>query len=171
MGAQRLKEVLGRVRRRLAGSAGADGIDRDLLMRFVHQRDEAAFARLVERHAPLVLGVGRRVLRNEDEALDVFQATFFILARKAAGAAWEQSVAGWLYRVAYRLALRARSQVARRREIEHRAGIALAREGTASECPQFHAALDEELNALADHYRTPLVLCYLEGKTRDQGAR
>src|SRR5437867_4381288 len=83
--------------------------DQDLLDRFARHRDEAAFADLVRRHGPMVLGVCRRVLRHEQDAEDVFQAAFLVLVRKAESIRRQESVGGWLYRVAYRLALRARA--------------------------------------------------------------
>ncbi len=154
----------------LAPAGAGEGTDSQLVERFVRQRDEAAFASLVRRHGPLVLGVGRRVLRHDQDAEDVFQATFLLLARHAASRRWQASIAGWLYCVAYRLAMRLGKQSVRRREVERTAG---SRSATAAS--EDHSALcrvlDEELQRLADEYREPIVLCYLEGKTRDEAAR
>jgi hypothetical protein len=94
--------------------------DRELLERFAVGHEETAFATLVRRHGRMVLGVCRRVLQQEQDAEDAFQATFLILARKAAAPFWQESVAGWLYRVASRVAVRARRQAARRRDRERR---------------------------------------------------
>ncbi len=79
--------------------------DAILLEQFVSRREEAAFDALVRRHGPVVERVCRRVLRNEHDIEDVLQATFLVLARKAAGMPWRESVAGWLCAVAHRLAL------------------------------------------------------------------
>ncbi len=166
--AGRLLNDLLRHFRRLA-PPGGEATDRHLMERFVRQRDEAAFVALVERHGPLVLGVGRRVLRHHQDAEDVLQATFLLLARHAASRRWQASIAGWLYCVAHRLALRAGAQGARRREVERAAGSAAGARGEG--CPELYAALDEELQRLSDQLREPLVLCYLEGRTRDQAAR
>jgi RNA polymerase sigma factor (sigma-70 family) len=84
------------------------------LQRFVDARDETAFAALVHRYGPLVLGVCRRVLRHEQDAEDAFQATFMVLARKAASISRHASTGGWLYRVAYRLATKLKSRKVRR---------------------------------------------------------
>src|ERR1051326_3042091 len=78
-----------------------------LLERFVRHRDEEAFAALVARHAPMVFGVCRRILRDSHAAEDALQATFVVLARKAASVRWRDSAAGWLYQTAYHLAVRA----------------------------------------------------------------
>src|SRR5262245_15319003 len=91
-----------------------DATDRQLLERFATQQDQAAFATLARRHAALVRRVCRRVLRNEQDAEDVSQTTFLVLARKAL-LPWQPSVGPWLSAVAYRLALNARS-ARRRRE-------------------------------------------------------
>src|SRR5436190_7109258 len=91
-----------------------DGTDAHLLAQFVKERDEEAFATLMGRHGPMVLGVGRRVLRGRQDADDVFQATFLVLVRKAASLRRPESLGNWLYGVAYRIALRARAAAARR---------------------------------------------------------
>src|SRR3954468_11284311 len=98
--------------RHLHGVAGARAFagvaDGGVLERYVASGDEAAFAELVYRHGPLVLGVCRRVLGNVHDAEDCFQATFLVLARKAGSIGKRDSVASWLYGVAHRIALRAR---------------------------------------------------------------
>src|SRR6516225_6619361 len=91
--------------------------DGQLLARFVASQDEAAFAALVRRHGPMVLGVCRRLLRHAQDAEDCFQATFLVLARKAS-VVKRESVGSWLYAVAYRTALEARAVNARRRRRE-----------------------------------------------------
>src|SRR5437763_1070580 len=78
--------------------------DRELLERFAREGDETAFEVLVRRHGPMVLGVCRRILGNDADADDAFQATFLVLAKKAGATAWQDSVAGWLHRTAYQLA-------------------------------------------------------------------
>src|SRR5690349_12041784 len=92
--------------------------DAVLLQRFVSRRDEAAFAALLSRHGPMVLGVCRRILRNEHEAEDAFQATFLLLARKASDLRHPKTLAAWLYGAARRLALKAQLSEMRRRQRE-----------------------------------------------------
>src|SRR5947209_20429021 len=96
--------------------------DSRLLEQFIHRRDEAAFATLMERHGPMVLGVCRRVLHDAQDAEDAFQATFLVLVRRAASIRQRAAVGGWLYQVAYRVALRARARAARRPAHERLSG-------------------------------------------------
>src|SRR5881275_1537830 len=90
--------------------------DQQLLERFATAREETAFEALVRRHGPLVLGVCRRVLHQEQDAEDVFQATFLVLARKADAVGRRASLGTWLYQVAYHMALKARKQAAARQK-------------------------------------------------------
>jgi RNA polymerase sigma factor (sigma-70 family) len=160
--------LLQQVRRLAAAAAPDDQILGDYLAR----HDEAAFAALVGRHGPMVLNVCRRVLRDAQAAEDVFQATFLVLAQRAVAIRRRASLASWLHGVAYRLAVRARRQRARRPrpagDFSTYAGPATS-EGLAWQ--EMLALLDEELRRLAERYRAPLVLCYLEGRTQDEAAR
>jgi RNA polymerase sigma factor (sigma-70 family) len=152
--------------------------DGQLLDRFARQGDETAFAALVERHGPMVLGVCRRVLHHEQDAEDVFQATFLILARKAGSIRQRTAVGSWLYGVAHRLALKARANAVRRAVQERRSIAASGSPRTDSADPaadlawgELRSILDEELARLPDRLRAPLLLCYLEGLTQDEAAR
>jgi RNA polymerase sigma factor (sigma-70 family) len=171
MATLRTDTVLRHVRRLAARPAcGVD--DRQLLERFTAGRDEPAFAELVRRHGPMVLGVCRRVLHNAHDADDAFQATFLVLVRKAGSISKGESVGGWLHQVAHNLALKAREQAAARRRREHRpekrSPADPLDEVTGRE---LLAVLDEELARLPQRNRAALVLCYLEGKTRDEAAQ
>ncbi len=147
--------------------------DRALIERFVSQRDEDAFAALVRRHGPMVLRVCQRVLHDSHATEDAFQATFLVLSRKAASLRCADTVGSFLHGVAFRVAQNARKQRARRHKYEsqnvaeNRTGDPLA-EVTVREA---QAILDQELACLPEKYRAPLVLCCLEGKTRDEAAR
>jgi RNA polymerase sigma factor (sigma-70 family) len=144
--------------------------DRELLARY-SEGDETAFAALVARHTGMVLGVCRRALPTVQDAEDACQAAFLVLARKAKDGRWEASVASWLYTTARRIAARANRTAQRRAQREARA----ARPTRTSPLDQMtgreaFAVLDEELDRLPPIYRAPLVLCYLQGLTRDEAA-
>jgi RNA polymerase sigma factor (sigma-70 family) len=140
-----------------------------LLQHFLSQRDESAFAALVERHGPMVLGICRSVLRDAHDAEDVCQATFLVLARKASSIRRPASLASFLHGVAYRLALKARSAARRAPgRPPDRPAPGPMDELTWRELRQ---ALHDELQALPERYRLPLVLCYLEGKTMADAGR
>ncbi|HEY1377617.1 MAG TPA: sigma-70 family RNA polymerase sigma factor [Gemmataceae bacterium] len=158
--------------RSVAAERAADAPDCDLLARFARRRDEAAFAALVRRHGPMVLGVCRRVLADAHDAEDAFQAAFLILCRRAARLRPRESLAGWLYCVAYRTAQKARVAAARRARHEGRAPARPAPDPLAElTVREAHDLLDRELARLPDKFRAPLVACYLEGLTRDEAAR
>lgn len=153
----------------LAGLTKARGLDDRLLLERFSAGDESAFTVLVERHGGLVMGVCRRVLRHTQDAEDAFQATFIVLAKKAGKIAWQESIAGWLHGVACRIAFQIRREQARRRLRNH------PLEEPAVDPPdpawsEIKPALDEELDRLPARYRMPLILCCLEGKSRDEAA-
>lgn len=159
--------------RRMALHQKAGSLSDALLLEgFIARRDEAAFEALVQRHGPMVLGVCRRLLRHEHDAEDAFQATFILLVRKAATLDRRELLGNWLYGVAYRTALEARSLSARRHARETPTGTLPEREAHEQEdWSQLRPILDEELNRLPVKYRIAVVLCDLEGKTRKEAAR
>src|ERR1700681_741848 len=139
----RLQKVL--VNLRLSCDTLPDG---QLLARFVAGQDEAAFAALVRRHGPMVLGVCRRVLRHAQDAEDVFQATFLILARKASSVLKREAIGSWLYRVAYRAAQEARVMRARRRARETAGNSTSEPTVPAADVQDWRPVLDQELSLL-----------------------
>jgi RNA polymerase sigma factor (sigma-70 family) len=164
--------VLLRLRQLVGAGQTARQSDAQLLEQFARHRDQAAFAALVRRHGPLVLGVCRRVLHNGHDAEDALQATFLVLARKARSIAKPEAVGSWLYQVAYRVAIRARARTAARLQHEQQAGTPCQGDPLAEVTGrELLAVLDEELHQLPPCHRAPLILCYLEGRTRDQAAR
>jgi RNA polymerase sigma factor (sigma-70 family) len=159
--------------RRISDAGTVDGLtDADLLRRFATDRDQAAFATLVERHGPLVLSVCRRVLGTVQDAEDAFQATFLVLARKAGVIRDPGLLGNWLYGVASRIARKARVGLSKRHMHEKQVRMLPSIEAPAAAVPDDVAPiLDEELNRLPEKYRVALVLCYLEGKTNEEAAR
>jgi RNA polymerase sigma factor (sigma-70 family) len=163
--------ILQVIRRAFRDRRVEDSPDHELLRRFLSERDEAAFEALLRRHGPMILDVCRGVLGNEADAEDAFQATALVLARKAGAIRKTASLASWLHGVAYRTALRARADSARRHRREARAPLRSTTtdrdEVTWREVQQ---AVHEELERLPERHRAALVLCYLEGKTQDEAA-
>src|SRR5262245_38426607 len=172
MASGQLNSVVGHLRRAVLLPDGGGLSDGQLLERFVARHEEAAFEMLVRRHGPMVLGVCRRVLRHVHDAEDAFQATFLVLARKAASIGQRERVGNWLYGVAYRTALEARTLNAQRRANERQVGAMpepVAPEVNAAR--DWRPLLDRELSQLPAKYREPVVLCELEGGTRRDVAR
>jgi RNA polymerase sigma factor (sigma-70 family) len=154
--------------RELAAGETADG---PLLRRFLEEHDEAAFAALLQRHGPLVLGVCQRILRDAHAAEDAFQATFLVLVRKARSIARPDLLGNWLYGVACRTARKAKTDAARRQAREARAQPRSAGDAAADvDRADLRRVLDEEVSRLPSRYRLPFVLCYLEGKTNEEAA-
>jgi RNA polymerase sigma factor (sigma-70 family) len=176
MAGTQLHSFISRLRRVVQPEEQGGLTDAQLLERFVGTRDEAAFEVLVWRHGLLVLNVCRRLLREEHEVEDAFQATFLVLVRKAGSIGKREALAGWLYRVAYRIALAARAGSARRVLREKQC---LDERDTASATDPTDEAIRAELrpiidaavNSLPAKYRLPVILCYLEGKTYEEAAR
>jgi RNA polymerase sigma factor (sigma-70 family) len=164
--------VLRHIRGLTARENDTRATDRELLERFAANCDETAFEALFRRHAAMVISVGKRVLDNSHDAEDVCQAAFLLLAKKASSQHWQASVASWLHKAAYLLASKARTAATRRALRE----ASITRRPPANPLAEVSgqellAALDEELLALGEPLRAPLVLCYLQGATRDEAAR
>jgi RNA polymerase sigma factor (sigma-70 family) len=167
----RLSTFIRRLRGDIAAGQPGGLSDAQLLDRWLVQRDQAAFEVLLWRHGPMILSVCRRVLNNDADVEDAFQAAFLLLVRKAAAIRRHESVAAWLYRTAYRVALRARQ----------RSGKQSARETTGVEslgadAPEdvywrdVRPILDDEINRLPEKYRVPFIRCHLEGCTNEEAA-
>src|SRR5579871_3879425 len=146
--------------------------DGELLACFIERREETAFAALLRRHGPMVLGVCRRILGNVHDAEDAFQATFLVLVRKASSVRPREAVGNWLYGVAYRTALEARTRLLRRRTRERELVDIPHADNRPDACWfELQAVLDHELHRLPDKYRLAVVLCDLEGRSRKEVAR
>jgi RNA polymerase sigma factor (sigma-70 family) len=120
----------------------------------------------------MVLAACRRLLGGEQDAEDVFQATFLVLARKAGALAQPGLLGNWLYAVACRCAREARARGARQTAAERRAAVseAAAAGPDPADWGDVRAVLDEEIGRLPERLRRPLVLCYLEGRTNGEAA-
>jgi RNA polymerase sigma factor (sigma-70 family) len=163
--------LLQRIRNLAAAQAVLTLSDRELLERFAQDKDQAAFAALVERHGGMVLAVCRRVLGHVHDAEDACQAALLVLARKATSIRKHDSLPGWLHRVAYHVATDLRRDIARRRGREEPASDVHATITEGVTWQEVRTALDEELQRLPERFRLPILLCYLEGKTRDEAAQ
>jgi len=147
--------------------------DGQLMDRFVKNQDERAFEMLLKRHGPMVLGVCRRVLRQTHDVEDAFQATFLVFMRKASSIRSRETVGNWLYGVAFRTALKAKSAAAKRTFKEKQANLMTPQASAAHPgdgWEDVRVVLDEQLERLPDKYRSLIVLCDLEGKPRREVA-
>jgi RNA polymerase sigma factor (sigma-70 family) len=172
MAANERSKVIQHLRRAVLLKDGAGLTDAQLLEEYLRRREEAALAALVRRHGPMVWGVCRRVLHNYHDAEDAFQATFLVFVRKAASIASPELLANWLYGVAHQTALKARATAAKRKTRERQ--VKEMPEPAVSEnnlWNDLQPLLDQELSRLSDKYRSAIVLCDLEGKTRKEAAR
>jgi RNA polymerase sigma factor (sigma-70 family) len=165
-----MSTAAGRAFAYLADPATPDAI---LLARFIREQDEVAFAALVRRHGPMVLGVCRRHVGDSDLADDAFQAAFLVLARKAATVSLAAGLAGWLHGVARRAALEARTLARRRAARENPMPTLPDRPvvDTDRPDPDLLARLDRAVARLPAGLRDAVVLCELEGRSRRDAAR
>ncbi|VTR92038.1 sigma-70 family rna polymerase sigma factor : RNA polymerase sigma factor, sigma-70 family OS=Singulisphaera acidiphila (strain ATCC BAA-1392 / DSM 18658 / VKM B-2454 / MOB10) GN=Sinac_5058 PE=4 SV=1: Sigma70_r2: Sigma70_r4_2: CarboxypepD_reg [Gemmata massiliana] len=169
MPAHTLTQIASRLRKE-PDSTGTDATDRDLLERFLDAHDEEAFEALVRRHDRLVRSAITKVLPDAHDADDAFQATFLVLVRRAKAIDWRAGLGPWLYGVAHRVAVKARdaghARTRKEKDAKARTPGAAPDLSWREACVLLHAELDK----LPDRYRLPLLLCYLEGKTRDEAA-
>jgi RNA polymerase sigma factor (sigma-70 family) len=169
-----IRPVLYHLRRAVLLRDGADMTDGQLLESFVTYKDEAAFEVLVRRHGPMVLGVCRRVLGNEHDAEDAFQATFLVLVRKAGSVVPRALVGNWLYGVAQVTARRAKVAAAKRarreRQVTQIPEPRVVRQES-HERDSLQRVLDQELSRLPEKYRVPIILCDLQNQSIKRAAR
>jgi RNA polymerase sigma factor (sigma-70 family) len=171
MAVEALRTAVRQIRSRLMSADDSEPTDRELLRRFIDNHNEAAFTTLVERHQRLVHGALAKVLSDAADVEDAFQATFLVLVRKATSVNWHADLGTWLYAVAHRIAVHARSDAQRR--IRREEAARRTETGSAATDMSWREAcglLHQELDKLPDKFRLPLMLCYLEGKSRDEAA-
>lgn len=163
--------ILRQVERLFGRGAIAGMTEGKLLERFITARDEEAFEALIALHGPMVLGVCRRLLDDPNDIDDAFQATFVVLVRKAAGLRDRSLLGPWLHGVARRVALRARSESARRRAREkpNEGEDAVAHSHDADRL-ELREVIDDEVSRLPEKLRWPVILCHLEGRTYEEAA-
>ncbi len=175
MARQSANQVVREMRTLFALGAVGGLTDGQLIERFLGRDGpdrEDAFAALVQRHGPMVLGVCRRMLSGSADAEDAFQAVFFVLARKAGMVRRAEGLRPWLYGVAVRTAKEARRRSARRWAREGGAMDESRAAAPPVEGPgEWLTLLDEEMGRLPCRYREPLMLCELEGASRQDAAR
>jgi RNA polymerase sigma factor (sigma-70 family) len=171
----RPEQLIRHIRRLATASALSSESDAALLDHFVRRHDDESFAALVQRHGPMVLGVCRRILGNVHDAEDAFQAAFLVLARKAASVQPREALTAWLYGVARRVALKARTAQAKHTRDRHPlTGPVVDPQVSPLDdlsSRELLAIFDEEIQRLPRVYRLPLILCCLEGRSQEEAAR
>jgi TIGR03009 family protein len=170
MAETQLTATLRRVGALAATQQQPDRTDRELLQDFLGSNDHAAFAVLVKRYGPLVLGVCRRELPSREDAEDAFQATFLFLAQKAGSIRKREALSSWLHGVAHRMARNARRAAARRRKHETAAPTRPAPPNADPAWREVQGVLDEEIQRLPEVERVPFLLCFLDGRGRAEAA-
>ena len=169
-----MTKALDEIHRLFAEGTLAGLSDVQLLDRFAVRGDGDAFAAIVARHGAMVVSVCRSAVgsRDDADADDAFQATFLVLVRRAGSFPLRGSLAGWLYRVARRVARQARIEASRRRARERIAAgrREVERRQDDPERDELRRIVHQELAHLPEHYRTPIVLCDVHGLTRDEAA-
>jgi RNA polymerase sigma factor (sigma-70 family) len=167
-----LNGVLKHVRKLAAIQSARLAPDHELLQQFVGSNDEAALTVLIERHGPMVRGVCRRALRCVADADDAYQATFLVFSRKASSIRKTASVGSWLHGVAVRVTAKLKRECARRKHHERSSKPPITRSPADQvSWAEVQTVLDEELHCLPERFRAVLILCYLDGKTRDEAAK
>lgn len=168
---QPLAGVVSFLRRTSAAPSMNDLSDADLLERSMSDQTTGSFDALMRRYSRLVWSVCRRVAHDPHDAEDAFQATFLVLVRKAAEIDRRRSLGSWLWGVAYRAALKANAQAARRRARERQVdNMAIYPSASPTSTEDVRRELDAAFEHLPEKYRAPLILCYLEGKTNAEAA-
>jgi RNA polymerase sigma factor (sigma-70 family) len=171
MATAQLAAVVRRIRGRVADSKVGEQSDGALLRAYLGHGDQAAFEALLLRHGPMVLRVCRRALGNTHDAEDALQATFLVLAQKAASIRKRESLVSWLHGVAYRMATNAKRAAARRHKHESRANPPQPPDpALCASWQELQALLDEEVAGLPETLRAPFILCCLEGKSYAEAA-
>ncbi len=161
-----------RLRYQMAAHHGQEQSDEKLVSAYCDHRDDVAFATLVRRYGPMVLGVCRRVLGHEQDAEDAFQATFLVLARRAAALRDQTVLASFLHSIAYHLASKVKRAAGRRRKFEGQApSRPVANPSDELSWREVRAFIDEEIARLPAKYRSIFVLCCLESVSRQAAAR
>jgi RNA polymerase sigma factor (sigma-70 family) len=171
MATRQLRTALQHFRGSLYANGAGALSDAHLLERWTLCRDEVAFELLMRRHGPMVFGVCRRLLSRDQDAEDAFQATFLVLVRRAGAIRKQTALGSWLYKVAYRVALRARHKPSVPVLAIDPNTLADEREPTDISWQELRPILDEEVHHLPPRYRDVFVLCQLEGKTNEEAAR
>jgi RNA polymerase sigma factor (sigma-70 family) len=171
MESQSLRTVVRRLRQVVAPPA-VDGPDAELVRAFTARGDARAFAQIVRRHGPMVLGVCRRVLRDAADADDAFQATFLVLLRKAASLRQPERLGAWLHQVAHRTARKLRAiRLARQARETELSNVWLGEPPADIVWRELRPVFDQELDQLPEKLRLPAVLCFLEGHSKRDAAR
>jgi RNA polymerase sigma factor (sigma-70 family) len=168
MATAHLNTFLRRLTRGMVAATLGNESDQELVEQFLLRRDEAVFEALVRRHGPMVYRVCWRVLQQEQDAEDAFQATFLLLAQNLPTVRKRHSLGCWLHGVARRVALMAKAQASRRRHHEQHRSPAVPSDEVLWK--ELRTVLDAELSRLPERWRLPLILCYLEGHTQEEAA-
>ena len=138
-----------------------------LLRRYARENSQEAFAVLTERYLGLVYSVCLREVHDTEQAQDVTQAVFLLLARTAPSFRSRTALPSWLFRTARFASQNARTRELRRRKYEKKAAMEMHPQARTENAAweDIEPTLNQSLAALGEAERDCILLRFFQGLT------